>query len=95
MMNCTIRVAKTKELISFAVTAKLICVFVFAYADCWFSHEANHMLPGSQQQKQCITHTCCEIVHGMRSPEALFPLDRLFIMKDLDIAPSRHTYKIK
>ena len=21
-------------------TAKLICVFVFAYADCWFSHEA-------------------------------------------------------
>ena len=27
-------------LISFAVTAKLICVIVFAYADCWFSHEA-------------------------------------------------------
>ena len=25
-----------------AVTAKLICVFVFAYADCWFSHEAAH-----------------------------------------------------
>ena len=25
------------------VTAKLICVFVFAYADCWFSHEAAHM----------------------------------------------------
>ena len=38
------RVAKTKALISFAVTAKLICVFVFAYADCWFSHEAAHML---------------------------------------------------
>ena len=36
------RVAKTKALISFAVTAKLICVFVFAYADCWFSHEAAH-----------------------------------------------------
>ena len=34
----TIRVAKTKALISFAVTAKLICAFVFAYADCWFSH---------------------------------------------------------
>ena len=42
--NCTIRVAKTKALISFAVTAKLICVFVFAYADCWFSHEAAHIL---------------------------------------------------
>ena len=26
-------------LISFVVTAKLICVFVFAYADCWFSQE--------------------------------------------------------
>ena len=31
---------KTKALISFPVTAKLICVFVFAYADCWFSHGA-------------------------------------------------------
>ena len=37
------RVAKTKALISFAVTAKLICVFVFAYADCWFSHEVAHL----------------------------------------------------
>ena len=34
--------AKTKALISFAVTAKLICAFVFAYADCWLSHEAAH-----------------------------------------------------
>ena len=38
--KCTIRVAKTKALISFMVTAKLICIFVFVYADCWFSHEA-------------------------------------------------------
>ena len=30
--------AKTKVLISCAVTAQLICVFVFAYANCWFSH---------------------------------------------------------
>ena len=43
-MNCTIRVAKTKALISFAVTAKLICAFVFAYADCWFSHEAAQLV---------------------------------------------------
>ena len=28
--------------ISFAVTAKLICVFVIAYAKCWFSHDAAH-----------------------------------------------------
>ena len=38
-------VAKTKALISFAVTAKLICVFVFAYAKCWFSHEQAHVIP--------------------------------------------------
>ena len=44
MRKCTIRVAKTKALISFAVTVKLICVFVFAYADCWFSHVAAQML---------------------------------------------------
>ena len=44
--NCTIRVAKTKTLISFAVTAKLICVFVFAYAlaDCWFSQDEAHII---------------------------------------------------
>ena len=42
-MKCTIRVAKTKALISFAVSAKLICIFVFAYADCWFSHEVAHL----------------------------------------------------
>ena len=36
-------VAKTKALISFAVTAKLICVFVFAYAKCWISHDAAHI----------------------------------------------------
>ena len=38
--DCTIRVAKPKALISFAVTSKLVCVFVFAYADIWFSHAA-------------------------------------------------------
>ena len=38
-----LRVAKTKALINFAVTAKLICAFVFVYADCWFSHAAAHV----------------------------------------------------
>ena len=41
--DCTIRVAKTKTLISFAVTAKLICVFVFAYAKIRFSHVAAQL----------------------------------------------------
>ena len=34
--DCTIHVAKTKV---------LICAFVFAYADCWFSHAKAHMNP--------------------------------------------------
>ena len=40
--NCTIRVAKTLALISFAVTARAICVFVFAYHD-YFLHDAAEM----------------------------------------------------
>ena len=43
VMDCTIRIAKTKALISFAVTAKLICVFVFAYAKSRFSHDAAQL----------------------------------------------------
>ena len=30
----------TNTVISFVVTAKLVCAFVFAYADCWFSYAA-------------------------------------------------------
>ena len=46
-------VAKTKALISFAVTAKLICVFVFAYAKRWFSHDAAHMFQKYWLQSKC------------------------------------------
>ena len=42
--DCTIRVAKTKALISFAVTAKLICVFVFAYTKSRFSHKEAQII---------------------------------------------------
>ena len=38
--NCTIDVVKAKALISFAVTVKLICTFVFACAKIRFSHDA-------------------------------------------------------
>ena len=31
-------------LISFAVTAKLICIFVFAYAESRFSHDEAHII---------------------------------------------------
>ena len=46
-MDCTIREVKTKALISFAVTAKLICVFVFVYAKSRFSHAAAHIILGA------------------------------------------------
>ena len=42
--NCTIHIAKTKALISFTVSAKLICAFVLAYAECWFSPDAAHIM---------------------------------------------------
>ena len=45
-MFCTSsHTAKTKALISCAVTAQLICVFVFAYAKSLFAHEAVHLDP--------------------------------------------------
>ena len=36
--------AKTKGLISCADTAQLICYFVFAQANCWFSHAKAHII---------------------------------------------------
>ena len=30
-------------MISFPVTVKLICIFVFAHADCWFSDKVAHI----------------------------------------------------
>ena len=32
------------DLLEITVTAKLICVFVFAYAKCLFSHDANQII---------------------------------------------------
>ena len=62
--------AKTKALISFAVTAKLICVFVFAYADCWFSHEAAHLflnIKGHVGRSSPIHKTSTQQWHVMTS----------------------------
>ena len=42
--DCTIYEAKTKALISCAVTAQLICVFVFAFAKSQFSHNEAHII---------------------------------------------------
>ena len=42
--DCTFCSAKTKALISCAVTAQLICRFVFAYAKSRFSHDAAQIM---------------------------------------------------
>ena len=63
--KCTIRVAKTKALISFAVTAKLICVLVFAYAVCWFSHEAAQMTGENNNENQRTNRPVnAHLMHG-------------------------------
>ena len=51
--GCSFHVAKTKALISFAVTAKLICVFVFAYAKIRFSHNEAQIHILSAHEGQC------------------------------------------
>ena len=51
--KCTICVAKTKALISFAVTAKLICAFDFPYADWLVFQRGGSYL---------VSHPCDEVV---------------------------------
>ena len=46
LRSSTNHVAKTKALISSAVTAKLICVFVFAYTKSRFSYDEAHLVLG-------------------------------------------------
>ena len=41
--DCTVQVAKTKAQISCAVTAQLICAFVFAKAKIRFSHDLDQI----------------------------------------------------
>ena len=41
---CSIRVAKTKALITCAVTVKLICDFGSAWAKVRFTHDAAHFI---------------------------------------------------
>ena len=60
-VECTIYESKTKALIGRAVTAKLICAFIFAYV-CWFSYNiiAAHISGHSKDKKNrngCISVT--------------------------------------
>ena len=57
--DCTICVAKTKALIRCAVTAQLICGFVFTYAKSRFSHNEAQIMNVFMQE----LITKCHVLH--------------------------------
>ena len=60
---------KTKALISFAVTAKLICVFVFAYAKSRFSHDEAPIVTANIKRKD---HSSFGLIMIGINPKMLF-----------------------
>ena len=83
--DCTFRVAKTKVLI--AVTEKLICVFVFAYANCWFSHEAALFF-------FCLCDIGSKLINYGQTSKQKFVLNlkASLCLKNIGIAKSQKTY---
>ena len=59
-MDCIIFVAKTRALISCAVTGKLICAFAFAYEKRRFSHDVAHMC-STTAGGQRLTTVCTSV----------------------------------
>ena len=51
-LSLPVHVAKTKALISCAVTAQLICSFVIAYASCLFYYAAAQIIFSLPVQKE-------------------------------------------
>ena len=96
-MSCTIRVAKTKTLISFAVTAKLICAFVFAYADCSFSHAAAHIIIlGAKVKHQQLNGLIMEMLIPSPNRDAIFRAIKLNTLKSNEPAIEKHVlYRCK
>ena len=64
--------SENKGVISFAVTAKLICAFVFALADCWFSHAAAHLSAVYKRQHYNGTLDTGGINDGVLRQNALY-----------------------
>ena len=67
--DCTIRVAKTMALISCAVTAQLICAFVFAYVDCCSSSHSRIALERLEKKllEGSLTHEAMNNVCSFKS----------------------------
>ena len=69
-MDCTIYVAKTKALFSWAVTAELKCAFVFAYARIRFSN-----------LNVCIKFDCKPYIEIVRNYEHVLGLEACFMIR--------------
>ena len=84
---------KTKALISisFAVTAKLICVFVFAYAKYWFSQDEAHCLQTHQllfKTQGKLTSSILEVSFGEKSLESTVMFLEASMVKLLTLSTS-------
>ena len=71
--NCTFYVAKTKALISCAVTVQLICIFVFTFAKSRFSHDAAHLHTGEDNDDVEIKQTYISQYENMQISSILQP----------------------
>ena len=83
-------VEKTKALISFEVTAKLISVFVFAYAKRWFSHDAAHLFliyQGHMFIKIVAKHLIMCIINFLKISSILVPDIIKFLFKSSVVKP--------
>ena len=76
--DCTFYIAKTKALISCAVTAQLICGFVFAYAKNRFSHDEAQMTSRNTSQRHrlrqgviCLKVCCSKTGLSLSLPDLL------------------------
>ena len=83
-MACTIYVAKTKALIRCAGTAKLICVFVFAYVDCWLSYVAALLCCF------CKYHCAQKMYYDSKSVENLIDCDSSMLWGGGDLERFSH-----
>ena len=59
-------------LISFAVTAKLICIFEFAYAKNWFSYDAAQLLIRGKHKNNFKFFIGVQLNHDYINPSSFF-----------------------
>ena len=78
--------SENKALISFAVTAKLICVFVFAYAKSRFSHDTAQILtitplhPSLESKAQITINSLMDrfVANSMQKKKTMMGLPCMF-----------------